>query len=116
MKLLPAASVMALNLSKIVVTHGNLGRNLESNLERNLQIGKYPAKTNTLSGFPTTVEYERIVAEVTRTTAFYFSMPARRKYSVQGRWSRCARSSSMDTNRIMPSGIWASIEPSEYSE
>ena len=42
-----------------------------------------------------------------------FSRPAsprHRKY--QGRWSRWARSSSMEAKRIMPSGIWASIEPS----
>jgi hypothetical protein len=94
----------------------NLMRNLGGNLRKNLAIGKYPASTNTLSGFSTTVEYERIAADVTRTTAFYFSRPACHKYSAQGRWSRCARNSSMDANRIMPSGIWASIEPSEYSE
>jgi hypothetical protein len=36
--------------------------------------------------------------------------------SPQPRWSRCSRSSSIEAKRIMPSGISASIEPSEYSE
>jgi hypothetical protein len=33
-----------------------------------------------------------------------------------GRWSRWARNSSIEAKRIMPSGIWASIDPSEYNE
>src|SRR5580698_3032584 len=59
------------------------------------------------------VEYERITLTVTRTTVFYFS---KTPPSPQGLWSRCMRSSSIDAKRSMPSGICASIEPSEYNE
>ena len=43
-------------------------------------MGKYPARANTLSDSSTTVEYERIVADVTRKTALYFSGRGHRKY------------------------------------
>ena len=35
------------------------------------------------------------------------------RIKLYGRWSRCERSSSIEAKRIMPSGICASIEPSE---
>ena len=57
MKLLPAASVMALNLSTIA----------NENLRSDSIIG-----ANTLAESQLLAEYERITAEVTRTTTFYF--------------------------------------------
>lgn len=62
------------------------------------------------------VKYERINWTVTRTTAQFFFNRFADTNAGQGRWSRCARSSSMDAKRIIPSGICASIDPSEYRE
>jgi hypothetical protein len=61
-------------------------------------------------------KYERNTGTVTRTMAQFFSNRFADTNPGQGRWSRCARSSSMDANLIMPSGICASIDPSEYKE
>jgi len=44
------------------------------------------------------------------------TFPARADLHCHGRWSRWARNSSIEAKRIMPSGIWASIDPSEYNE
>jgi hypothetical protein len=76
---------------------------------------QYPATSICLQNL--LIEYERIASDVARTAALYFQPKFCLKYRcAQGRWSRCARSSSIDANRIMPSGICASIEPSEYNE
>jgi hypothetical protein len=76
---------------------------------------QYPAASICLQNL--LIEYERIAADVARATALYLQLKFCLKYRcAQGRWSRCARSSSIDANRIMPSGICASIEPSEYNE
>ena len=78
---------------------------------------QYPAASIRLQNLSLLIEYERIAADVTRTAALYFSNQVCLKYRcAQGRLSRCARSSSIDANRIIPSGICASIEPSEYNE
>jgi len=81
-------------------------------------IRRYPQSANTLSESSTTCEYDRITREVTRTTVLYFSKAALRKAlgALHVRWSRWERSASIEANRIMPSGICASIEPSEYNE
>src|SRR5438094_5461622 len=90
MKLLPAVSLM-------------IEASLKSSVDNNKQYPRRPIR----SGNPELLhKYELITRELTRTAALVF----------YGRWSRWARNSSIEANRIMPSGICASIEPSEYSE
>ena len=55
-------------------------------------------------------EYELMTDAVTRTVTLYLRAVFG---GSQLRWSRWARSSSIEAKRIMPSGICASIEPSE---
>src|ERR1700733_7360740 len=83
MKLLPAAWVMALNLSK-------------SRSRQNIADGQYPEAPIRFRNLPLLDEYARIVADVTRTAALYFSRQVPRKYKsfkADGRDARAVRRS-----------------------
>src|SRR5215475_3568809 len=102
MKLLPAASVMNWAF--------RARYRRKDRCKRFARLGQYP---NRLYTFADLSNGSRLLRLRGKDNVYFCVMPAQQEQFYPGRWSRWMRSSSIDPNRMVPSGNCASIEPSE---